>query len=92
MPTALITGAAGGIGSAIAEALAPTHPLLLAGRPSARLDALAERFDATTLRPRSRAMPSRLGERRRRAGQDSRRDDHDHFAMSGQGSVVAPLT
>ena len=48
MPTALITGAAGGIGSAIAEALAPTHTLLLAGRPSARLDALAERFDATT--------------------------------------------
>jgi len=46
--TALITGASGGIGSAIAEALAPTHTLLLAGRPSARLDAVAERLGATT--------------------------------------------
>ena len=48
MPTALITGAAGGLGSAIAAALAPTHTLLLAGRPSARLDALAERLGAPT--------------------------------------------
>ena len=48
MPTALITGASGGIGVAIAEALAPTHTLLLAGRPSARLDAVADRFGATT--------------------------------------------
>ena len=48
MPTALITGAGGGIGSAIAAALAPTHTLLLAGRPSDRLDALAERLGATT--------------------------------------------
>lgn len=48
MPTALITGAGGGIGSAIAAALAPTHSLLLAGRPSDRLDAVAERLGATT--------------------------------------------
>jgi NADP-dependent 3-hydroxy acid dehydrogenase YdfG len=48
MPTALITGASGGIGAALAGALAPTHTLLLAGRPSARLDAVAERFGATT--------------------------------------------
>ena len=48
MPTALITGAAGGIGSAIAAALAPTHTLLLGGRTSARLDAVAERLGATT--------------------------------------------
>jgi NADP-dependent 3-hydroxy acid dehydrogenase YdfG len=41
MPTALITGAGGGLGSAIAAALAPTHTLLLAGRPSKRLDAVA---------------------------------------------------
>ena len=46
--TALITGASGGIGSAIAEALAPTHALLLAGRPSPRLDAVARRLGATT--------------------------------------------
>ena len=48
MPLALITGAGGGIGAAIAEALAPTHTLLLAGRPSARLDAVADRLGATT--------------------------------------------
>lgn len=48
MPTALITGAGGGIGSAIAAALAPTHTLLLAGRPTARLDAVAEELGATT--------------------------------------------
>ncbi|ETW23549.1 SDR family oxidoreductase [Mycobacterium gastri] len=48
MPTALITGASRGIGSAIATALAPAHTLLLAGRPSERLDAVAERLGATT--------------------------------------------
>ena len=46
--TALITGAGGGIGAAIAEALAPTHTLVLAGRPSGRLDAVAARLGATT--------------------------------------------
>lgn len=45
---AMITGAAGGLGSAIATALAPTHTLLLAGRPSDRLDALASSFGAST--------------------------------------------
>lgn len=44
----MITGASGGLGSALADALAPTHTLLLAGRPSPRLDAVAERFGATT--------------------------------------------
>lgn len=48
MPTALITGASRGLGAAIAAALAPTHTLLLAGRPSAELDAVAERFGAPT--------------------------------------------
>lgn len=47
-PTALITGAGGGIGEAIAEALAPDHTLLLAGRPSRRLDAVAARLGAST--------------------------------------------
>ena len=46
--SAMITGAAGGLGSAIADALAPTHTLLLAGRPSDRLDALAARLGAPT--------------------------------------------
>lgn len=48
MPTALITGAARGIGAAIATALAPTHTLLLGGRGSADLDAVADRLGAST--------------------------------------------
>ena len=48
MPSALITGASGGIGAAIAEAPAPTHTLWLSGRPSSRLDAVAGRLGATT--------------------------------------------
>jgi NADP-dependent 3-hydroxy acid dehydrogenase YdfG len=48
MPTAMITGASGGLGTAIAEVLAPTHTLFLAGRPSSRLDEVATRFGATT--------------------------------------------
>ncbi|CPV45516.1 Putative short-chain dehydrogenase/reductase [Mycobacteroides abscessus subsp. massiliense] len=47
MPHALITGAAGGLGAAIARALAPTHSLLLGGRPSPRLDTLADELVAT---------------------------------------------
>lgn len=47
-PSAMITGATGGLGTAIADMLAPTHTLFLAGRPSARLDAVATRFGATT--------------------------------------------
>ncbi|HXO11038.1 MAG TPA: SDR family NAD(P)-dependent oxidoreductase, partial [Mycobacterium sp.] len=49
MRTALITGASRGIGAAIADALAPTHALLLAGRPSPALQATADRLGATAL-------------------------------------------
>jgi len=49
MPTALITGAGGGLGSAIAAALAPTHTLLLAGRPSKRLDDVAARLGGSVV-------------------------------------------
>ena len=48
MPTAMITGASRGLGAAIATALAPTHTLFLAGRPSADLDAVAQQFGAST--------------------------------------------
>jgi NADP-dependent 3-hydroxy acid dehydrogenase YdfG len=48
MPTAMITGAGRGLGAAIATALAPTHTLFLAGRPSAQLDEVAQRLGATT--------------------------------------------
>ncbi|MGE2714381.1 SDR family oxidoreductase [Mycolicibacterium litorale] len=48
MPTAMITGAGRGLGAAIATALAPTHTLFLAGRPSAQLDEVARRLGATT--------------------------------------------
>jgi NADP-dependent 3-hydroxy acid dehydrogenase YdfG len=44
----MITGASGGLGAALADALAPTHTLFLAGRPSNRLDEVAERLGATT--------------------------------------------
>jgi NADP-dependent 3-hydroxy acid dehydrogenase YdfG len=46
--TAMITGASAGLGKAIAAALAPTHTLFLAGRPSRRLDEVAELYGATT--------------------------------------------
>lgn len=49
MPSALVTGASRGIGSAIATALAATHSLLLAGRPSDQLNAVARRLNATTI-------------------------------------------
>ncbi|MGO1053894.1 SDR family oxidoreductase [Crossiella sp. CA198] len=40
-PRALVTGASRGIGKAIAQALAPTHDLLLGGRDAAALSELA---------------------------------------------------
>ncbi|MDI9933652.1 SDR family oxidoreductase [Rhodococcus sp. IEGM 1354] len=49
LTTAMITGAAGGLGTALAEALAPTHRLFLMGRPSSRLDEVTTRFGATAL-------------------------------------------
>jgi NADP-dependent 3-hydroxy acid dehydrogenase YdfG len=49
MRTALITGASRGIGAAIADALAPTHTLYLAGRSSPALQATAARLGATPL-------------------------------------------
>ncbi|MFW0788052.1 SDR family oxidoreductase [Gordonia sp. CPCC 205333] len=48
MPTALITGASRGLGAEIARALAPTHDLLLGGRPSAELDSLAIELDGAS--------------------------------------------
>lgn len=48
MPTAMITGAGRGLGAALADALAPTHTLFLAGRPSRQLDEVAGRLGATT--------------------------------------------
>ena len=40
-PSALVTGASRGIGAAVAEALAPTHDLLLGGRDTDALHAVA---------------------------------------------------
>lgn len=49
-PVTLITGAAGGIGAALARRLAPTHDLVLGGRGGAALDALCAELGATPLR------------------------------------------
>jgi NADP-dependent 3-hydroxy acid dehydrogenase YdfG len=40
--TALVTGASGGIGAAVAKALAPTHVVWLGGRDASKLRALAD--------------------------------------------------
>jgi NADP-dependent 3-hydroxy acid dehydrogenase YdfG len=48
VPNAMITGASRGLGAQIARALAPTHTLFLAGRPSDALDAIAGELGATT--------------------------------------------
>ena len=48
-PVTLITGAAGGIGAALARRLAPTHDLVLGGRGSAALGALCAELGATPL-------------------------------------------
>lgn len=45
-PTALLTGATGGIGLELARALATTHDLILAGRNEAKLAALRTEFPA----------------------------------------------
>ena len=47
-PSALITGATGGIGHAIAGALAPTHHLFLAGRNIEALQLVAASFPSAT--------------------------------------------
>ncbi|MFZ2510268.1 MAG: SDR family oxidoreductase [Gordonia sp. (in: high G+C Gram-positive bacteria)] len=50
-PVALVTGASRGVGAAIARALAPTHDLILGGRGSSELDALATEFDGAVTLP-----------------------------------------
>ncbi len=50
-PIALITGASRGVGAAIARALAPTHDLILGGRGSAQLDAMATELDGAVTLP-----------------------------------------
>lgn len=48
-PVTLITGAAGGIGSELARALAPTHDLILSGRGGPALESLCAELNATQL-------------------------------------------
>lgn len=50
-PTALITGASRGVGAQIARALAPTHRLILGGRPSAGLAELAAELGVAATLP-----------------------------------------
>lgn len=44
----MITGAGRGVGAALADALAATHELILLGRPSEHLEAVASRLNAQT--------------------------------------------
>lgn len=44
-PVALITGATRGLGAAIAQALAPTHRLIIGGRSAASVEAACARFE-----------------------------------------------
>lgn len=48
-PVTLVTGAAGGIGTALARALADTHDLILQGRGGERLEALCAELGAVPL-------------------------------------------
>ena len=48
-PITLITGASGGIGSALARCLAPTHDLILSGRGGPALDGLCAELNAAPL-------------------------------------------
>nr|WP_202422609.1 SDR family oxidoreductase [Gordonia sp. SID5947] len=47
----MITGASRGLGAEIARRLAPTHDLLLGGRPSDELDSLATQLDGASTFP-----------------------------------------
>lgn len=60
MPTALITGASRGLGAAIARQLAPTHDLLLGGRPSTELDNMALSLDGASTWPVELTDPEEL--------------------------------
>ncbi|GAA2806630.1 SDR family oxidoreductase [Crossiella cryophila] len=59
-PRALVTGASRGIGKAIAQALAPTHDLLLGGRDQAALSALATELGNALPWPLDLADPDAL--------------------------------
>src|SRR5882757_7499279 len=61
-PTALITGAARGIGAAVAAALAPTHHLLLGGRDVEALKAAAAQLPSATPWPVELTDPAALAE------------------------------
>lgn len=50
-PVALVTGASKGIGTAVARALSETHEVLLGGRDTAALDALARELPAASAWP-----------------------------------------
>ncbi len=60
-PTALITGATGGIGRALAVALAPTYDLILSGRDAGKLAALAADFAGARALPLDLERPESFG-------------------------------
>lgn len=59
-PLALVTGASRGVGSAVADTLAPTHDLLLGGRDGAALQRSATRLPGSRPWPVDLAAPAAL--------------------------------
>lgn len=88
-PLALVTGASRGIGAAVAESLAPTHDLLLGGRDTDALTAVADR-----LGERARPWPVELTDPNALAAATERIDELDvlvHSAGVGMLGTVAEL-
>ena len=88
-PLALVTGASRGIGAAVATALAPTHDLLLGGRDTTALAAVAGRLGGRAL-----PWPVDLTDPAALAAATERIDEVDvvvHSAGVGQLGTVAEL-
>jgi NADP-dependent 3-hydroxy acid dehydrogenase YdfG len=88
-PLALVTGASRGIGAAVATALAPTHDLLLGGRDTTALAAVAGRLGERAL-----PWPVDLTDPAALAAATERIDELDvlvHSAGVGQLGTVAEL-
>jgi NADP-dependent 3-hydroxy acid dehydrogenase YdfG len=85
-PVALVTGASRGIGAAIAEALAPTHRLLLGGRDEQALARVAEAL------PAAEPLPMDLTDLASVHAAASGIDRLDMLVHSAGVTTIAPLS